>query len=242
MINRLQLTNLFKLQKIKYIAFDADDTLWHNESLFIDTQERFKKLLLKYHSEEWIGQRLYETEIKNLKHFGYGIKGFTLSMIETAVELSEGRVSGEEISRILKFSKKMIESPVEKLEGVEETIRKLAETHKLLIITKGDLFDQESKIARSGLAEHFTHIEIVSHKVPEVYNQILNKQNISPEDFMMVGNSLKSDVLPVASIGGIGVHIPYQTTWAHEEVGEEEVNGHKFLQVESIGEIPGLFS
>lgn len=231
-----------ELQNIKSIAFDADDTLWHNETIFIDTKERFKRLLAEYHTEEWIEQRLIETEIKNLKHFGFGIKGFTLSMIETAIELSEGRVSGDKIERILNFSKKMFESPVEMLEGAEETVKTLAKTHNLLLITKGDLFDQESKIARSGLAEYFSHIEIVSDKTPDVYEQILGKQKIYPENFMMVGNSLKSDVLPVVTIGGTGVYVPYQTTWVHERVGDEEVANHDFIHLEKIRELPNILS
>ena len=231
-----------ELQNIKSIAFDADDTLWHNETIFIDTKERFKRLLAEYHTEEWIEQRLIETEIKNLKHFGFGIKGFTLSMIETAIELSEGRVSGDKISRILNFSKKMFESPVEMLEGAEETVKTLAKTHDLLLITKGDLFDQESKIARSGLAEYFSHIEIVSDKTPDVYEQILGKQKIYPKNFMMVGNSLKSDVLPVVTIGGTGVYVPYQTTWVHERVEDEEVANHDFIHLEKIRELPNILS
>ncbi len=208
---------MFEPKNIKFVAFDADDTLWHNETLFIETQGKFRQLLLQYHTEEWIAQRLYETEMKNLKHFGYGIKGFTLSMIETAIELSEGRIGGDEINQIIGFSKEMLKFPVEMLEGVKETVKKLSNTHKLLIITKGDLFDQESKIARSGLGDYFHHIEVVPRKTPDVYEKILSKQKITPESFMMVGNSLKSDVLPVATIGGTGVHIPYQTTWAHEK-------------------------
>lgn len=231
-----------ELQNIKSIAFDADDTLWHNETIFIDTKERFKRLLAEYHTEEWIEQRLIETEIKNLKHFGFGIKGFTLSMIETAIELSEGRVSGDKIERILNFSKKMFESPVEMLEGAEETVKTLAKTHNLLLITKGDLFDQESKIARSGLAEYFSHIEIVSDKTPDVYEQILGKQKIYPENFMMVGNSLKSDVLPVVTIGGTGVYVPYQTTWVHERVEDKEIANHDFIHLEKIRELPNILS
>jgi putative hydrolase of the HAD superfamily len=231
---------MFEPKNIKFIAFDADDTLWHNETLFIETQDKFRQLLLQYHTEEWIAKRLYETELKNLEHFGYGIKGFTLSMIETAIELSEGRIGGGEISQIIGFSKEMLKSPVEMLEGVEETVKKLSNTHKLLIITKGDLFDQESKIARSGIGDYFEHIEIVPGKTPDVYKKILSKQKIAPENFMMVGNSLKSDILPVAEIGGMGVHIPYETTWAHEQVNEKEASKHRFVKIEKIRQLPDL--
>lgn len=233
---------MFELRNIKYIAFDADDTLWHNETLFTLTQEKFKHLLLKYHTEEWIDRRLYETEMKNLAHFGYGVKGFTLSMIETAIELSEGRIGGDEIQQIIGFSKEMLASPVELLEGVEESVKNLSQTHELLVITKGDLFDQESKIARSGIGEYFGHIEVVARKTTDVYEKILYKQNILPENFMMVGNSLKSDVFPVTQIGGIGVHIPYQTTWAHELAEAEEIEKHNFIQLEHIRKLMDLLN
>ncbi|MEZ5428283.1 MAG: HAD family hydrolase [Pyrinomonadaceae bacterium] len=227
-------------RKIKFIAFDADDTLWHNESLFTLTQDKFKQLLLPYHTEEWIGQKLYETETRNIEHFGYGVKGFTLSMIETAIELSEGRIGGDEIAQIIGFSKEMLRSPVEVFDGVEETIQRLSQTHRLLIITKGDLFDQESKIARSGLDRYFSHVEVVATKTAETYEKILSRQNIPRENFMMVGNSLKSDVLPVTMLGGTAVHIPYATTWAHEEVGAEELDGHDFIRLEDIRDLTGL--
>jgi putative hydrolase of the HAD superfamily len=146
---------MFDLTQIKYIAFDADDTLWHNERLFTETEEKFRKSLRQYHNEAWIDANLYETQLKNLKHFGYGVKGFTLSMIESAIELSQGRVSGDEIAQIISYSKEMLSSPVELLDGIEETISTLSKTHKLMVITKGDLFDQESKIARSGIGDFF---------------------------------------------------------------------------------------
>ncbi len=231
---------MFELQNIKYIAFDADDTLWHNETLFTLTQNKFKQLLLKYHTEEWIDKKLYETEMKNLQHFGYGVKGFTLSMIETAVELSEGRIGGDEIGQIIGYSKEMLASPVELLEGVEEIISTLSQTYKLLVITKGDLFDQEGKIARSGIGEYFTHVEVVPRKTTDIYEKILSKQRIPIENFMMVGNSLKSDVFPVAQIGATGVHIPYQTTWAHEDAEADEIEKHNFIQLENIRKLPDL--
>lgn len=229
------------LKNIKYIAFDADDTLWHNESLFTATQEKFKNLLLRFHSEEWIESRRYETEMENLKHFGYGVKGFTLSMIETAVELSEGRVSANEISQIISYAKEMLASPVELLDGIRETVDSLSKTHDLMIVTKGDLFDQESKIARSGIGDLFTHVEIVPRKTKDIYEKFLARQKVSPENFMMVGNSLKSDVIPVAAIGGTGVHIPYQTTWEHEQVPRDEIENHDFIHLEDIRKLPDLF-
>jgi putative hydrolase of the HAD superfamily len=228
---------MFDPKNIKYIAFDADDTLWHNETLFTITQDKFKQLLLEYHTEEWIDQKLYETEMKNLQHFGYGVKGFTLSMIETAIELSEGRIGGGEIQQIIGYSKEMLASPVELLEGVKETILTLSQTYELMVITKGDLFDQESKIARSGIGEYFKHIEVVPRKTTDIYEKILYKQNILSENFMMVGNSLKSDIFPVAAIGGTGVHIPYETTWAHELAEADEIEKYNFINLENISKL-----
>ena len=225
-----------------YIALDADDTLWHMESLFVDIQEQFKKLLTHYHSPEWIDSRLLEAEKRNLEYFGYGVKGFTLSMIETAIELTEGRIEGAEIQRIIDFAKEMVRSPVEVLENVEETLIELVKDYKLMIITKGDLFDQESKIARSGLADYFTHIEIVSEKTPEAYREILEKYDINPARFLMVGNSMKSDILPVVAIGGKGVHIPYEITWEHEKVSESQKAEADYFHIENIGNLPAFIS
>jgi putative hydrolase of the HAD superfamily len=229
------------MKHIEVIAFDADDTLWHNESLFTITQDKYKKLLSKYHSEEWIESQLFDTETRNIEHFGYGVKGFTLSMIETAVELSEGRITGAEISQIIEFAKEMLKSPIELLEGVEETIETLAKTHELMIITKGDLFDQESKIARSGLADYFSRAEIVKEKDDEVYQKILTKYAIDKNKFAMVGNALKSDILPVLRIGATAIHIPYHTTWAREIVADDELKNYSFPQIRSMHELPGLF-
>jgi putative hydrolase of the HAD superfamily len=222
------------------IAFDADDTLWHNEHLYLDTHEKFKQLLRRYHPDEWIEQRLNETEIRNLQHFGYGIKGFTLSMIETAIELSEGRITGAEIQAIIEFGKAMTQAPIELLEGARETIAQLAESYKLMLITKGDLFDQEGKIARSGLGDYFSRIEIVSEKNAETYQKIIAKHGIAPERFLMVGNSLKSDILPVLAIGGRAVFIPYRTTWIHERVSVSALEAKQYIELEQIRLLPQL--
>ena len=225
---------------IKTIAFDADDTLWHNEPLFTDTQQRFRKLLAAYHDPEWIADRLYETEMRNLQHYGYGIKSFTLSMIETAIELTEGRIKGSEIQEIVAFAKSMLEAPVNLLEGVEETIRDLSTSYPLVIITKGDLFDQESKIARSGLGDLFSRVEVVTEKSRSTYEAIARKLELEPSEFVMVGDSLKSDVLPVIDLGGHAIHVPYQTVWKHEVVSEEMLRQYEFLRAESVRDVPGL--
>lgn len=219
------------------IAFDADDTLWHNEPLYNRTEEKFCELLKSYHSSEWIQQRLYETQIRNLKLFGYGIKGFTLSMIETAIELTEGRITGSEIQHIINFSREMLTAPIQLFDNVEETISRLSQSYPLMLITKGDLFDQESKIARSGLADYFKYIEIVSDKNEAVYKTLLEKHNLSPQRFLMIGNSLKSDILPVLNLGGQAVFIQYETTWAHEAVDPQTLLNAKFFEISHIGDI-----
>jgi putative hydrolase of the HAD superfamily len=230
----------FKIGPIDVIAFDADDTLWHNEHVYLTTHEKFKHLLRRYHDEEWIEQRLNETEIRNLQHFGYGIKGFTLSMIETAIALSESRISGAEIQALIEFGKEMTKAPVELLEGVAETIAQLAESHKLMLITKGDLFDQEAKIARSGLGDYFSHIEVVSEKDVDSYKHLMAKHGIAAPRFCMVGNSLKSDILPIVALGGQAVYIPYRTTWVHERVAEEDLDAKQYITVPHIRLLPAL--
>ena len=222
------------------IAFDADDTLWHNEPLFTDTQQRFRELLAAYHDPEWIADRLYETEMRNLQHYGYGIKSFTLSMIETAIELTEGRIKGSEIQEIVAFAKSMLKAPVNLLEGVEETIRDLSTSYPLVIITKGDLFDQESKIARSGLGDCFSRVEVVTEKSRSTYEAIARKLELEPSELVMVGDSLKSDVLPMIDLGGHATNIPYQTVWKHEVVSEETLRQYEFLRAESVRDVPGL--
>lgn len=220
-----------KLKPIQVIAFDADDTLWHNETLFNSTHNKFKALLSPYHSDDWIENKLYETEKRNLKHFGYGVKGFTLSMIETAIDLTEGRISAKEIHQIIGFSKDMLGAPIELLNGVRETISQLATRYRIMLITKGDLFDQETKIARSGLGDLFSAIEIVSEKDSNSYNSIVRKHGILPHQFLMVGNSVKSDVLPVIEMGGQAVHIPYELTWIHERApADPKENGYHELK------------
>lgn len=220
------------------IALDADDTLWRNEDLYRETQAEFRALLAHYHDPAWIDARLYEAEVRNLPHFGYGIKAFILSMVETAVELTEGRITGVEIQKVVELGRAMIQAPIELLDGVHETVAALADHHELVIVTKGDLLEQESKVERSGLREHFRGVEIVSRKDRSTYERIARRRGIAPQDFVMVGNSLRSDVLPVVAMGGLGVHIPYHTTWAHEEVDEEERAGLAYVELRSIRELP----
>nr|PZN22630.1 MAG: haloacid dehalogenase [Chloroflexota bacterium] len=224
------------------IAFDADDTLWHNETLFVMTQERFRDLLAPYLSRPWTGQELYEIELRNLQHFGYGIKGFTLSMIETAIELTRGRVTAHEIRQIIEFGRGMLSSPIELIDGVEEVIPALARDYRLMLITKGDLFEQETKIAKSGLAQHFAHVEIVSEKTEAAYRALLAARGIDPSRFLMVGNSMRSDILPVLALGGHAVYVPYHVTWAHEVIPDEALTRRDFHQIASLTELPALIS
>ncbi len=222
------------------IAFDADDTLWHNERLYADAQARFRKLLEHYHRPEWIDERLYRAEIGNLRHFGYGIKAFALSMIETAVELTEGRITGKDIQTIIDTAREMLEADVELLDHVTETLERLAGRYPLMVVTKGDLVDQETKLERSGLGPRFRHIEIVSDKTPASYESLLKRNGIKARRFLMVGNSLRSDVLPVLEIGGNAVHVPYAMTWAHEVVDAPPAGTARFHAIEHLGLLTGL--
>lgn len=216
------------------IAFDADDTLWHNERLFVQAQTKLKDILAHYHSPDWIEERLYQTEMRNLQHFGYGIKGFALSMIEAAIELSEGRITATEIQTIIDTGRTMLSADIELFEHVAETLTHLSTSHVLMLITKGDLFDQELKIARSGLAQYFQHIEIVSDKRVEDYARLLRRHNIAPERFLMIGNSLRSDILPLLALGAQAVYIPHQFTWSHE-TAEPPTGQPGFYEIEHLG-------
>ena len=223
---------------IDTIAFDADDTLWHNESLFRETQAEFRRLLVRYHDEEWIERRLYETEMRNLGHFGYGVKSFMLSMVETAVELTEGRVGGAEVQRILELGRSMLNAPVALIDGVAETLDALASAHELMLITKGDLLDQERKLEASGLRDYFGRVEVVSRKDPSTYRRILARHAVLAERFVMVGDSLRSDVLPVLEVGGWALHVPYPTPWQHELVDEDPALPERYLKLERIADVP----
>ena len=223
---------------ITTIAFDADDTLWHTERIFISTKEKYSGLLADFADKGFIEQHLDETETNNIKHFGYGVKGFTLSMIETACELTQGRITGDKIKEIIGFAKEMLAAPIDVLEGVRETIEQLSRDYRLMVITKGDLLDQETKLARSGLGDFFDAFEIVPRKDAKIYRYVMRRHEIAPEEFLMVGNSLKSDVLPVLEAGARAVFVPYETEWFHERVSEEELEGKDFGRVETMGELP----
>ncbi|MDC6367000.1 MULTISPECIES: HAD family hydrolase [Flavobacteriaceae] len=212
---------------IKVIGFDADDTLWVNETYFRETEEHFADLLEAYETKNKVDQELFKTEMRNLEIYGYGIKGFMLSMIESALDLSNNKISQETISKILELGKQMISHPVELLDGVEEVLEKLVDKYRLIVLTKGDLLDQERKLEKSGLSKYFHHVEVLSDKKEDNYSNLLEHLNINVDEFLMIGNSLKSDVLPILNIGAKAVHVPFHTTWVHEMVAEDEmVNNH----------------
>lgn len=226
--------------RITTIGFDADDTLWHNENLFEEHHKKYCHLLSEFHDAGTVEKTLYKTEMRNLELYGYGIKSFTLSSIETAIALTEGAISSEELQRIIAFGKEMLSHPVELLPGVAETVEALSRNYRLLLITKGDLRDQERKIAQSGLAHCFEHTEVVSDKNAETYDRILRRFSIPPDQFMMVGNSLKSDILPVLDLGGYGVHIPYHILWEHERVEDPPSESDRLYELESMKQLPDL--
>ncbi len=198
------------------IGLDGDDTLWHNEQLFADTQSQLRELLGHYGDAATIDATLLDIERRNLAVFGYGVKGFMLSMIETAIEVSQSRISAADIHEIVQLGKRLLAHPTHLLDGVADVVERLALDHRLILVTKGDLLHQESKVAASGLADLFWHIEIVSEKDESTYRRILQRHGVAPANFMMVGNSVASDVLPVLALGARAVHVPYHITWAME--------------------------
>ncbi|MBT8393394.1 MAG: HAD family hydrolase [Bacteroidia bacterium] len=222
---------------IKVIGFDADDTLWVNETYYREAELEFAKLLAKYETANKIDQELFKVEMNNLDMYGYGIKSFILSMVESALEISNNDISIQSINDILMIGKDMINKPIELLDGVEEVLSKLSKTYRLILATKGDLLDQERKLERSGLAQYFHHIEVLSDKKEANYSKLLSHLDISPQEFLMIGNSLKSDILPLVNIKAHAIHVPFHTTWAHEQVTEEETNGKQYKTVKSLKEI-----
>jgi putative hydrolase of the HAD superfamily len=225
---------------IRVVGFDGDDTLWHSETHFDLTQTAFRDLLRRHVAGVDVDRRLADMEMKNLSVYGYGVKSFTLSMLETAIELTEGRIPASDLEVILGWGKKMLQEPTKLLDGVESTLTELSKQYDLLLITKGDLFDQEGKLARSGLGDLFLGVEIVSEKNTKTYRGIFKRRGIQPEDFVMVGNSLRSDVVPVVELGARAVHIPYHVTWHHEHVPEESLPKTGWQRLESVTELPGV--
>jgi putative hydrolase of the HAD superfamily len=221
---------------LKVIAFDADDTLFVNEPYFQETEEKFCALMSDYLSHQGLSQELFKTEIANLELYGYGIKGYILSMIEAAMKISNNTISIETIEKITEYGKELLQKPIELLDGVEETLEALNGKYKLVVATKGDLLDQRRKLHNSGLGHYFHHIEVMSDKKEKDYEDLLKRLEIKAEEFFMIGNSLKSDVLPVLNIGGHAVHIPFHTTWEHEKISHK-VEHPNFKALEKITEV-----
>ncbi|MBE1285687.1 MAG: HAD family hydrolase [Rhodobacteraceae bacterium] len=227
--------------RLTTIAFDADDTLWHNERFFRLTQDRFADLLVDYADPDHLAERLLAAEKRNIGHYGYGIKGFTLSMIETAIEVTEDRVPAHVIRELIDAGQEMLRHPIELLPHARAAVESVASTHRVLLITKGDLLDQERKLAQSGLGELFDGVEIVSEKTTQVYAQIFAQHGDGPEQSMMIGNSMRSDVVPAVEAGGWGVFVPHGLVWEIEHA-EAPTGSERFFEVADLGGLPDLIA
>lgn len=227
---------------IDVVAFDGDDTLWHSETHFQVTQERVRELLAPYADAATLDRELEATERRNLEVYGYGVKGFTLSLVETAISVSEGRVTTDEVATLLAWGKQMLVHPVELLDGVAETLEALAADHRLVLVTKGDLFHQESKIAESGLGDLFEHVAVVAEKDPATYTRVARAVGVDPTRLLMVGNSVRSDVLPVLELGGHAAHIPYHVTWSLEEADLPDPGDGRHHELTDIRQLVDLVS
>jgi putative hydrolase of the HAD superfamily len=227
---------------IELIGFDADDTLWYNEHLYHDAKKKLTSILTSYGDPHEIAARLDEIEVLNIEYYGYGIKSFALSMIEAAADISKGRVTGDEISEIIAIEKYMLKAPVELVDGTADTLQQLSATYDLMLITKGDLYEQERKIDRSGIAGYFRFLEVVGEKSETIYRTLLRKHALEPKQFLMVGNSLRSDILPVLKIGGQAVHIPNEYTWFHEHASQEELGDLEYAELERLDQLPAFLT
>ena len=233
--------------KIHAIAFDADDTLWHNEDWFASTEDSFAKLMQTWACEAEARRSLLDTETRNLAVFGYGVKSFTLSMIEAAMTLSGGDVSAHDLAQLMELGRAMLERPAELLPNVRNVLSALDGQHRLVLITKGELHHQERKVAGSGLAEFFDAVEVVSEKDSTTYARLAQRHGIEVSGLVMVGNSVKSDILPIVELGGVGIHIPYSVTWAHEVVADDHLHTYernadraRYWELQNISEVPSL--
>ncbi len=221
---------------IKVIAFDADDTLWQNENYFQEIEKKFCELMEEYLPQHSVGRELLRTEIKNISLYGYGIKAYILSMIETAIAISNKTINVSVVEKIIEYGQELLQKPIQKLDGVDEVLQNLKGRYRLVVATKGDLLDQERKLKKSGLEHYFHHTEIMSEKAEADFKKLIKHLDIQPDEFLMIGNSLKSDILPVLNIGGHAFHIPYHVTWGHEKI-EYQVDHANFKQFILIKEI-----
>ncbi|MEO7917321.1 MAG: HAD family hydrolase [Dokdonella sp.] len=229
------------MTRIDLVAFDADDTLWRSQEYFDDAQTQFESIMAPYIDLDRsnVAARLYATESRNIALFGYGAKGMTLSMIEAAITLSNERISATHLHRIVELGKAVLQHRVELLPGIRDAVAAVAATHRIILVTKGDLFHQEAKVAKSGLADLFTRIEIVSEKNRDTYARVLRECDVAPEHFVMIGNSMRSDIEPVIALGGYGIYMPYHSTWTHETVVSPSCDPDRVIEVVQPSEIPG---
>jgi putative hydrolase of the HAD superfamily len=225
------------MKAIKVIGFDADDTLWSNACFFQDVELKFYDLLSGYQPREELARALYQTEMNNMEWYGYGAMAFTLSLIETAIGVSNGQVSAAIIADILLAGKSILNHPIELFPGVPEVLPELSKKYRLVVVTKGDLLDQERKLEKSGLLPYFQHVEVVTEKHEDNYKQLIEFMNIQPHEFLMVGNSLKSDILPVLSIGGKAVHIPYHMEWEYEKIDKPAT---PYIEIATLFDLPPI--
>jgi putative hydrolase of the HAD superfamily len=227
----------------RLIAFDADDTLWPNQPHFDNVEAQLFAILAHCGEPAAISRSLYEVQLRNMHLFGYGAKSFMLAMIETAIQLTNGSVTGTEVQQIIDLGKRLLNFPIEPLPGVVEVLTEFKQRgEQLMVLTKGDLFDQESKLARSGLGDFFDYVEIVSEKDDATYQRLLARHKVAAENFVMIGNSLKSDILPIIRLGGQAIHVPYHVTWVHEEVAIEKLAGMQFQQVAALTDVLTLLA
>ncbi|WP_427910561.1 HAD family hydrolase [Parabacteroides chongii] len=227
------------MEGIQVIGFDADDTLWVNETYFLETEQKLRLLLAPYVDGETVSAELFRTESRNMPLYGYGVKAYILSVLETAIRITDGKVPTNVLEQILLLGKEQLSKPVELLDGVEETLNALVGRYRLIVVTKGDLLDQEQKLRRSGIEHLFHHVEIMSDKTDREYRLLLKHLDIQPEEFLMIGNSVRSDILPPLELGSYAIHVPYQTTWAHEKV-DESVVSPRFFTVDSLWDVISL--
>lgn len=227
------------IEGIQVIGFDADDTLWVNETYFLETEQKLRLLLAPYVDADTVSEELFRTESRNMPLYGYGVKAYILSVLETAIRITAGKVPASVLEQILALGKEQLTKPVELLDGVEETLNALVGRYRLIVVTKGDLLDQEQKLRRSGIEHLFHHVEIMSDKTDREYRLLLRHLDIRPDEFLMIGNSVRSDILPPLQLGSYAVHVPYHTTWAHEKVDEPVIN-LRFFTVDSLWEVISL--
>lgn len=228
------------MKDIKVIAFDADDTLWENETFFREAEHKLYLVLAEYGDEKTITDKLLEIEVENIALYGFGVKNFILSAIQTAMTVSNSTVSNQTLKDIMEIGNEILRKPVVLLDDVKEILPAIARDFKVVLATKGDLLDQQRKLQRSGLEDLFEHVEVMSDKKKDNYASLLKQLKVSPSEFLMIGNSLKSDVLPVVELGGKAIHIPFHTTWAHEMVTDKELEGKEFFKLNSFKELSAL--